>query len=107
MKCTLPKLASLFFGHGLTDRQKPTVRLLPLGAAVLITAGLGFAWRCSATGADERQSSAVARPLPVDTVTAKPVDAYELRRSYTGTLVAGRSSDLSFEPPSTDIRENG
>ena len=95
MKCALPKLGSLFFGHGLTVRQNPTVRLLSLGAVVLITAGFGFAWRCSATGADQRQSSAVARPLPVDTVAAKPVDAYELRRTYTGTLVAGRSSDLS------------
>jgi len=68
-----------------------------LGAAVLILVGLGFAWRSSATGADEGGSSASARPLPVGTVAVNPVDAYEFRRSYTGTLVAGRSSDLSFE----------
>ena len=65
--------------------------------AVLVAAGLGFAWRCSATEADEHQTFAAARPLPVNTVIAEPVDAYQLRRSYTGTLVAGRSSEPSFE----------
>jgi len=97
MKCELPRPSSLFFGRELTDRQKTTVRLLAFGAAVLILAGLGLVWRSSATAADKPEPSPAARSLPVDTVVAKPVAAYELRRSYTGALVAGRSTDLSFQ----------
>lgn len=39
----------------------------------------------------------VANSLAVETLVAKPVDSYRETRSYTGTLIARRSSELGFE----------
>ncbi|MEM8612516.1 MAG: efflux RND transporter periplasmic adaptor subunit [Cyanobacteria bacterium P01_H01_bin.105] len=48
-----------------------------------------------------RSESAVAEneiaPLRVQTQTLKPVDEYQVERTYTGEVVARRSSDLGFE----------
>ncbi|MEO0456191.1 MAG: efflux RND transporter periplasmic adaptor subunit [Cyanobacteria bacterium P01_A01_bin.114] len=39
--------------------------------------------------------------LPVKTQTLESVDAYRINRTYTGEIVAQRSSDLGFEQPGT------
>lgn len=41
--------------------------------------------------------SDASRPLPVTTLTARPLDSYEVEREFTGRLVAARSSQLAFE----------
>ncbi|MBD0335674.1 MAG: efflux RND transporter periplasmic adaptor subunit [Cyanobacteria bacterium Co-bin13] len=45
--------------------------------------------------------TAQAQALPVQTVRLTPVDRYETQRTYTGEVVARRSSDLGFEGAGT------
>ncbi|PSB23099.1 efflux transporter periplasmic adaptor subunit [filamentous cyanobacterium CCP2] len=43
------------------------------------------------------------QPLSVETVRLKPASSYEVRRTYTGEIVARRSSELGFEQSGTVI----
>lgn len=45
----------------------------------------------------ETKEVAVAKPLPVITLRAKPVDSYQVMRTYTGAIAAIRTSELGFE----------
>ena len=45
----------------------------------------------------------LAEALPVDVLTAAPVNSYATKREYTGELVAGRSSVLGFELAGTVV----
>ncbi|MEO1763773.1 MAG: efflux RND transporter periplasmic adaptor subunit, partial [Cyanobacteria bacterium J06629_18] len=45
----------------------------------------------------ETKEVAVAKPLPVVTLRAKPVDSYQVMRTYTGEIAAIRTSELGFE----------
>ncbi|MEQ8790486.1 MAG: efflux RND transporter periplasmic adaptor subunit [Pirellulaceae bacterium] len=68
-----------------------------LGAAVLlalVAAGVVFAFGAASPPPIAPQASAA---LPVSVVTAQPVSDFASRRMYTGLLVAGRTSELSFQ----------
>ena len=45
----------------------------------------------------ETKEVAVAKPLPVVTLRAKPVESYQVMRTYTGEIAAIRTSELGFE----------
>lgn len=45
----------------------------------------------------------VSSALPVEAITVEAVDAYTTERTYTGELVAGRSSTLGFERAGTVV----
>ncbi|MEL6929380.1 MAG: efflux RND transporter periplasmic adaptor subunit [Cyanobacteria bacterium J06600_6] len=45
----------------------------------------------------EAQETSQVKILPVETVIVQPVDSYLSQRNYTGRIVAGRRSALSFE----------
>jgi RND family efflux transporter MFP subunit len=45
----------------------------------------------------ETKEIAVAKPLPVITLRAKPVESYQVIRTYTGEIAAIRTSELGFE----------
>ena len=45
----------------------------------------------------ETKEVAVAKPLPVITLRAKPVESYQVMRTYTGEIAAIRTSELGFE----------
>ncbi len=45
----------------------------------------------------ETKEVAVAKALPVITLRAKPVDSYQVMRTYTGEIAAIRTSELGFE----------
>ncbi|MBV6625611.1 MAG: efflux RND transporter periplasmic adaptor subunit [Rivularia sp. (in: Bacteria)] len=45
----------------------------------------------------EAKEVAVAKPLPVITLRAKPVGSYQVMRTYTGEIAAIRTSELGFE----------
>ncbi|MEM8546057.1 MAG: biotin/lipoyl-binding protein, partial [Cyanobacteria bacterium P01_H01_bin.119] len=65
--------------------------LLPL---VLLPVGAIAANKLIGSAASEADSS---QTIPVQAVTVEAVDGYAVGRSYSGELVAGRTSDLSFE----------
>ena len=44
-----------------------------------------------------KENPTVARPLPVTTLQAKPVNSYQVLRTYTGAIAAIRTSELGFE----------
>ncbi|GAB4385877.1 MAG: efflux RND transporter periplasmic adaptor subunit [Elainellaceae cyanobacterium] len=53
--------------------------------------------------ADTPSETATVQPLPVDTLRLQPVSTYEAKRTYSGEVVARRSSDLGFEPAGTIV----
>ena len=65
--------------------------LLPL---VLLPVGAIAANKLIGSAASEADLS---QTIPVQAVTVEAVDGYAVGRSYSGELVAGRTSDLSFE----------
>lgn len=94
----------LFFGHRLTLRQFLTRWLLPLGliAAVVVVGGppLLTALQAADGAADQTASQARSQSsMPVEVAPAKAVSEYEVRKPFTGALVAGRRSRLGFERP--------
>jgi hypothetical protein len=76
-----------------------------VGGAVVLLSGLSillinpFANKTPPVA--ESSLNSVALPsdniLPVDTVSLKAVDSYQVNRNYTGTIAANRSSELGFE----------
>ena len=53
--------------------------------------------RFSPSAAQEQQSDAAGRVLPVETVTVSAVNSYEVSRTYTGEVAALQASELGFE----------
>lgn len=89
-----------FFVQKLTTRQKLTSRIVKLVGAVGLIAliGAGIVFGSGAARSPQRPSTATTpAPLPVAVVQVEPTDAFVSRRLYTGLLVAGRTSELSFE----------
>ena len=70
--------------------------IVPL-AFVPLAIGTGF--RLNQSG----EMVAEAPPLPVEVVTAQPVESYTIEREYVGEIVAGRSSSLGFEAGGTVV----
>lgn len=87
-----------FFSGKLTHRQKLTRGLAVAGAvAVAIAAGVP---PLSSALAEDRNPTAPSREqvaMPVEVLAAKPATTYEVKKAYTGSLVAARRSTLSFE----------
>jgi RND family efflux transporter MFP subunit len=61
--------------------------------ALLLVVGVGW---MAARGRATEETDPVVGPLPVETVVVRPVESYQVRRSYTGTVVARRATELSF-----------
>lgn len=73
-----------------------------LGIALLLgVSGITIAHTQFGTNASEPPAS--VQTLSVETVQLEPVTAYEVERTYTGEIVARRSSDLGFEQSGTII----
>jgi len=67
--------------------------LVAVGGALAV---IGFTMN-SAPDAAEATQEIRETPLPVQVLVAKPVSSFLQTRHYTGTLVARRTSDVSFE----------
>lgn len=91
---TAPKA---FFGNRLTLRQLPTNRLALAAILVLAVVVVGFSMGALSAGTDGAAQQPAAKALPVRTVAIQPAESYESLRSYTGEIVARRTSDLAFE----------
>ncbi len=75
-------------------RQKMTVGfigILLVSICMAVVRGFGST---EVIAANEQDS---ARLIPVDVVAIQPITEFEQRRTYTGTVVARRRSDLAFE----------
>jgi RND family efflux transporter MFP subunit len=67
---------------------------------VLLVVGGGAVAALAATFHDPAADQAGAqRILPVETIAVQPVTSYQTVRTYTGTLHAARTAELSFERP--------
>ncbi|MHC2066059.1 efflux RND transporter periplasmic adaptor subunit [Bremerella sp. T1] len=86
-----------FFGQKWTKRQLWTGRIAIAGVLVAIVA-LVATWN-NPFAAAAPAPTPTAEPLPVEVVTITPQSAYAASRSFTGVLVAAKTSDLSFETP--------
>lgn len=67
------------------------------GLMVVTLLGGVIGWRYVRQSAITRQTIATERVLPVATIAIAAVSAYESAQTYTGEIVAGRSSQLGFE----------
>jgi RND family efflux transporter MFP subunit len=72
------------------------------GIALLLGVS-GMAIAHTQFGSKDSEPSATVQSLSVETVQLEPATAYEVRRTYTGEIVARRSSDLGFEQSGTVI----
>jgi multidrug efflux pump subunit AcrA (membrane-fusion protein) len=89
-------MASSFFSQGMTFRHFATSRpvLIAVFALAALTGGTGVLSLQSE--ADEALADSV-QLLPVETIKIAGVGQVALERTYTGEIVAERSSSLSFE----------
>ncbi|NEO77940.1 efflux RND transporter periplasmic adaptor subunit [Moorena sp. SIO4G3] len=84
--------------------QSGTILLLS-GFCIFLLSPSGSNWRLNLSNLKASQANQESKPqasfsgniLPVETISVKPVDSYQLLRSYTGSLVTRRSSELGFE----------
>ncbi|MCA9073516.1 MAG: efflux RND transporter periplasmic adaptor subunit [Planctomycetaceae bacterium] len=75
-------------------RQKSIFAVFGL---LLLTAGVAAVRGLDATEETPHEIVSSARLVPVEVVEIKPVNEFEQQRTYTGTVVARRRSDLAFE----------
>ena len=107
-----PSPPDLFFGNFLTIRHFMTPRRLLAGSAAVLLIGLVSLAAQSAsadksagppssqqTGADQPTSAADVAPqsLIVEVEPAQASDSFRIARTYTGLVVASRTSQLGFE----------
>ncbi len=64
---------------------------------LLVSAGVAIVKGFDSRGAVDDTETAEPRLVPVDVTTIEPVSEFQQRRTYTGTVVARRRSDLAFE----------
>lgn len=84
----------------MTEGQKMTRRKYSTLFLLILVGGIGFVGVAAMRGTPgDSGPLEPARALPVATVLAEPVSSYVSERSYTGTLVAARTSRLGFERP--------
>jgi multidrug efflux pump subunit AcrA (membrane-fusion protein) len=89
---------SLFFGRDLTTRQLTTIRVGSWsGGILLIAAVLGGLAFVLGAGSSPVVKDETAPAIPVSTLTLEPVQQFDAERTFTGLLVAGRTSELAFE----------
>ncbi|PQO24976.1 efflux transporter periplasmic adaptor subunit [Blastopirellula marina] len=91
-----------FFEQKWTKRQLWTIRV-GMGATVgFLVAGIFF-WNYPFASA-ETLPTPKAQPLPVEVVSVESQGSYAAQRTYTGVLVAAKTSELSFELPGKIIQ---
>ncbi len=84
-----------FFDQKWTKRQLWTGRIVT-GVLFLAVVIVTVVWNYPFASA-EPLPPPQAQPLPVEIVTAESQDRYAAERTYTGVLVAAKTSELSFE----------
>ena len=84
-----------FFGQKWTERQLWTFRAIMLTLIATLVGGVVF-WNYPFADAAPLPAP-TAEPLPVEVVTIEPSGSYAAKRTYTGVLVAAKTSELSFE----------
>ncbi|MEO0686053.1 MAG: HlyD family efflux transporter periplasmic adaptor subunit, partial [Cyanobacteria bacterium J06649_11] len=83
--------------ESLKDNSK-LIRYGMLGLlGLLVVAGAVFGAKNLIPVEPETKEVSVAKPLPVITLRAKPIDSYQVMRTYTGEIAAIRTSELGFE----------
>lgn len=78
-------------------RVKPRVRRVAIGVAVIAVLVTGVAFAVTASSETEHAVSTSPRVLAVTTTSLENVNAFQMAREYTGTIVARRTSQLGFE----------
>ena len=99
MRSEKRSLRDIFFAQKMTKRQKVTKRLAGLAVAVCVGCAVVLALFLlpgQSQSKDVPRNSG-GRAMPVKVIEAESVASYHLRRSFTGTLKAKRSSELGFE----------
>jgi len=86
-----------FFGQKWTERQLWTLRLVAAATGAILVAAV-FYWNYPLANAEPVPPS-TAQPLPVEVVAIQSQNSYAAERTYTGVLVAAKTSELSFELP--------
>ena len=69
------------------------LRVTALGVVILVLAGIGIAM--SQSGSDDPEAS--SRSLPVRSMTLQAADSYQQQLEYTGTVMAGQTTELGFQ----------
>ena len=86
---------------GQRDRGLLMRKRIALAGLLIVVVGFGAAVVPTVDEATRQQnattSSPLARPLAVETIRVDPVNSFQTSREYTGTVVARRVSELSFE----------
>lgn len=84
-----------FFERKWTDRQLWTFRAFASAFVIALVAGLLF-WNYPFADAGPLPEP-TAQPLPVEVISVESQSSYAAQRTYTGVLVAAKTSELSFE----------
>lgn len=84
------------FAKKWTNSQLWTIRVIAVGIGLAVVA-VAVAIGSSYLPGESAETPPTATPLPVEVVTAEPLEQYVAHRTYTGTFVAARTSTLSFE----------
>ncbi|MDY6783990.1 MAG: efflux RND transporter periplasmic adaptor subunit [Cyanobacteriota bacterium] len=77
--------------------RHPRWLILLVATGALLVAGLSIAALRQTSQGTQTAESRESKILPVETLTVQPVEGYEVSRTYTGEIAAGRASDLGFE----------
>ncbi len=96
----------VFFGHTLTLRQFLTRWFLPMVVLAGLAAAGGPPLVRTLLAADTPPSKPIRSQsaMPVEVLPAQAITSYTASKAYTGTLVAGRRSQIGFERPGKVIR---
>lgn len=86
-----------FFDRNLTTRQRLTRRRSFVLLVIVGAAAAGWLALMSLPDTPSAEAADFSAPLPVQVVVAESVRSFAQTRHYTGTLVARRASDVSFE----------
>ncbi|MEM7579200.1 MAG: efflux RND transporter periplasmic adaptor subunit [Cyanobacteria bacterium P01_A01_bin.80] len=89
------------YSQDLENQHRDYSKLLRYGMlgllGLMVAVGAVFGGKNLIQTEPETKEVAVAKPLPVVTLRAKPVESYQVMRTYTGEIAAIRTSELGFE----------
>lgn len=89
------------YSQDLENQHRDYSKLLRYGMlgvlGLIVAVGAAFSAINFIQTEPETKEVAVAKPLPVITLRAKPVESYQVMRTYTGEIAAIRTSELGFE----------
>ncbi|MEM7712496.1 MAG: efflux RND transporter periplasmic adaptor subunit [Cyanobacteria bacterium P01_A01_bin.68] len=89
------------YSQGLENQHRDYSKFLRYGMlgllGLMVAVGAVFGANNLVKTEPETKEVAVAKPLPVITLRAKPVESYQVMRTYTGEIAAIRTSELGFE----------